>query len=87
MSTLQRLKRDKSSGPFADSTDLLKDVFFVRAKSIDLLGDLLQLLYTKGAVPKVIKQYISANESVSFHKVLTNPNNIRPIGIRTAIEE
>jgi len=94
LSTLRRLKRDKSSGPFADSTDLLKDVFLVRSKTpsqveerypnIDLLGNLLHLLYT-GAIPKEIRQYVSANESVSFHKDPTNPNNIRPIGIGTAI--
>jgi len=94
LSTLRRLKRDKSSGPFADSTDLLKNTFLVRSKSpsqdderypnIAILSDLLHLLY-EGKAPKEIKQYVSANESVSFHKDLTNRNNIRPIGIGTAI--
>ena len=94
LSTLRRLKRDKSSGPFADSTDFLKDTFLVRAKTpnqkeerypnIDLLSTLLNLLY-EGKTPKEVRQYISANESVAFHKDPSNLNNIRPIGIGTAL--
>jgi len=94
LSTLRRLKRDKSSGPYADSTDLLKDVFLVRTKTpaqtderyprISVLSQLLNLLYT-GAIPKEARDYISSNESVSFHKDIRNPISIRPIGIGTAI--
>jgi len=94
ISTLRSLKRDKSSEPLPDCTDLLKDTFLVRSKfpsqdeerypNITILRDLLHLLY-EGKVPKEVKQYISANESVSFHKDLTNRNNIWPIGIGTAI--
>ena len=94
LSTLRRLKRNKSSGPYADSTDLLKDVFLVRSKTliqseeryphITILGDLLHLLYS-GNLPKEVRQYINANESVSFHKDTTNLQAIRPIGIGTAI--
>jgi len=54
LSTLRRLKREKSAGPYADSTDMLKDVFLVRSKALSddeeryphiaLLGNLLNLL-------------------------------------------
>jgi len=47
------------------------------------LLNLLNLLYT-GNVPKDVRQYINANESVSFHKDLNNLQSIRPIGIGTA---
>jgi len=92
--TLRKLKRQKSSGPFADSTDFLKDIFLVRSKSplnneerfphIDLLSSLLSLLYM-GKIQKEIRDYVSYNESVSFHKDPTNLDAIRPIGIGTAI--
>jgi len=94
ITTLRKLKRQKSSGPFADSTDFLKDIFLVRSKSplnnkerfphIDLLSALLSILYT-GKLPKEIRDYVSFNESVSFHKDPTNLDAIRPIGIGTAI--
>jgi len=73
---------------------MLKDVFLIRSKAlseeeeryphITLLRNLLNLQYT-GKIPKEIRQYINANESVSFHKDLTNLQRIRPIGIGTAI--
>jgi len=94
VTSLRKLKREKSSGPFADSTDFLKDTFLVRTKSaatseerfpnIDLLGSLLHILYS-GNLPKEIRDYINCNESVSFHKDPSNLNAIRPIGIGTAI--
>ena len=94
ISTLRRLKKDKSSGPFADSTDLLKDIFLVRSKHLNqtderfprigVLTNLLSFLY-KGTLPKDIRQYINANESVAFHKDPETLTSIRPIGIGTAL--
>jgi len=94
ITTLRKLKRQKSSGPFADSTDFLKDIFLVKSKSptnneerfphIELLSSLLSILYT-GKLPKEIRDYVSFNESVSFHKDPANLDAIRPIGIGTAI--
>jgi len=94
INTLRRLKKDKSSGPYADSTDMLKDIFLVRSKHLNqkeerfprihVLCTLLSFLY-KGTLPKDIRQYLNANESVAFHKDTQNLTSIRPIGIGTAL--
>jgi len=93
LQTLRKLARDTASGPLADSTDFVRDVFLKRSftpdrkdaqfANIDTLQSLLHCIYT-GNVPKDIQPIIAFNESVAFYKDATDTTAIRPIGIGTA---
>ena len=92
--TLRHLAQERSSGPYADCTDFLRDIYLLRHKTptnktekypqTQTLSALLNQLYSS-ALPKEIREYVSNNESVSFHKEPDKLHSIRPIGIGTAI--
>ena len=93
LKSLRKLSRDTASGPFADSTDFLRDVFLTRTQSsqrddddyyyVDTLVTILTSIYT-GNVPKDIQDYLSFNESVCFYKDPPKCEAVRPIGIGVA---
>ena len=93
LKTLRKLTRDTAAGPFADSTDFLRDVFLTRVQSsqesdddysnLDTLVTLLNAIM-QGSVPKDVQTYLSYAESVSFYKDPPACQAIRPIGIGVA---
>jgi len=93
LKTLRKLTRDTAAGPYADSTDFLRDVFLTRCHSVSESDDdysnldtLLTLMGSifKGTIPKDIQTYLSYAESVSFYKDPPTCQAIRPIGIGVA---
>jgi len=93
LKTLRKLTRDTAAGPYADSTDFLRDVFLTRSQSITestddysnipALSTLLEAIF-QGTIPKDIQSYLSYAESVSFYKDPPTCEAIRPIGIGVA---
>ena len=93
LKTLRKLTRDTASGPFADSTDFLRDVFLTRAQStsdqtsdytnLDTLNNIMHAILS-GSLPKDTQPYFAYAESVAFYKDSPLCTAVRPIGIGVA---
>jgi len=93
LKTLRKMARDTAAGPFADSTDFLRDIFLQRSAGpeaddptydqVKVLILLLKYIYT-GDIPKDIRPLLAFNESAAFQKKPTDPKAVRPIGIGVA---
>jgi hypothetical protein len=90
--TLRRLKRGTAPGPFATSTDLLKDYALHTTTHdtqttypyLDAFSKLVHLI-AQNKVPTTVKPYISAQYVVALHKDANNLDKLRPIGIGTSL--
>jgi len=93
LKTLRKLTRDTASGPFADSTDFLRDIFLTRIQTtseqesdyanLDTLITIMTAIF-RGNIPKDVQPYFAFAESVSFYKDPPQCTAIRPIGIGVA---
>jgi hypothetical protein len=92
LKTLRRLKRGTASGPFATSTDLLKDYALHSTTQetqtiFPYLQTFAQLIHimAHNKVPVAVKPYLSAQYVVALHKDPNHLDKLRPIGIGTAL--
>jgi hypothetical protein len=94
LKTLRRLKRGTATGPFATSTDLLKDyALYTNTQDtqttypyLDTFSNLIHLI-AQNKIPPAVKPYLSAQYVVALHKDTTNLDKLRPIGIGTALRQ